>query len=183
MDFSQSPLSIYLTVPRPHLRFPNCWLFPGWGSSAPRPTPNLEDQVSIFISLGDWVAQLYPQALSTHFSRLLWHAWATVGLFFSLVTTRGDLILTAVCIKTSWANLILVCISPSTIPASYIAKIKYYQTSQTWITLQKLVPHIKYRINIKVMQKTHLKNTCTPKWEYIFPLLFKLIIIFCSLIN
>jgi hypothetical protein len=35
------------------------------------------------------VAQLYPQALSTHFSRLLRHAWATVGLFFSPVTTRG----------------------------------------------------------------------------------------------
>jgi hypothetical protein len=33
------------------------------GVAAPRPTPNLEDQVSIFISPGDWVAQLYPQAL------------------------------------------------------------------------------------------------------------------------
>jgi hypothetical protein len=51
--------------------------------------PNPEDQVSIFISPGDWVAQLYPQAPSTHFSRLLRHAWATVGLFFSPVTTRG----------------------------------------------------------------------------------------------
>jgi hypothetical protein len=35
------------------------------------------------------VAQLYHQAPSTHFSRLLRHAWATVGLFFSPVTTRG----------------------------------------------------------------------------------------------
>jgi hypothetical protein len=33
------------------------------------------------------VAQLYPQAPSTHFSRLLRHAWATVELFFSPVTT------------------------------------------------------------------------------------------------
>jgi hypothetical protein len=41
--------------------------------SAPRPIPNLDDQVSIFISPGDWVAQLYPQAPSTHFSRLLRH--------------------------------------------------------------------------------------------------------------
>jgi hypothetical protein len=32
------------------------------------------------------VAQLYPQAPSTHFIRLLRHAWATVGLFFSPVT-------------------------------------------------------------------------------------------------
>jgi len=36
------------------------------------------------------VAQLYSQAPSTHFSRLLRHAWATVGLFFSPVATRGS---------------------------------------------------------------------------------------------
>jgi hypothetical protein len=59
------------------------------GLSAPRPTPNLEDQVSILISPGDWVAQLYSQAPSTHFSRLLQHAWVTVELFFSPVTTLG----------------------------------------------------------------------------------------------
>jgi hypothetical protein len=29
------------------------------------------------------VAQLYPQALDTHFSRLLRHAWVTVGLLFN----------------------------------------------------------------------------------------------------
>jgi hypothetical protein len=29
--------SIDLTVPRSHLKLPNCWLFPGWGRS---PTPN-----------------------------------------------------------------------------------------------------------------------------------------------
>jgi hypothetical protein len=32
---------------------------------------------------GDKVAQLYPQAPGTHFSRLLRHAWVTVGLFFN----------------------------------------------------------------------------------------------------
>jgi hypothetical protein len=30
---------------------------------------------------GDRADQLYPQALGTHFSRLLRHAWVTVGLF------------------------------------------------------------------------------------------------------
>jgi hypothetical protein len=42
------------------------------------------------------VAQLYPQASGTHFSRLLWHAWVTVGLFLFpghhtgiMITTRG----------------------------------------------------------------------------------------------
>jgi hypothetical protein len=48
-----------------------------------RPTPNLEDQVSVFMTPGDRVAQLYPQALGTRFSRLLPHAWVTVGLFFN----------------------------------------------------------------------------------------------------
>jgi len=38
------------------------------------------------------VAQLYPQAPSTHFPPLLRHAWATVGLFFSPVSTRGQLL-------------------------------------------------------------------------------------------
>jgi hypothetical protein len=33
---------------------------------------------------GDRVTQLYPQALGTHFSRVLRHAWVTVGLFFNV---------------------------------------------------------------------------------------------------
>jgi hypothetical protein len=33
-----------------------------------RPTPNLEDQASVFMTPGDRVAQLYPQALGTHFT-------------------------------------------------------------------------------------------------------------------
>jgi hypothetical protein len=41
----------------------------------------MEDQVSVFMTPGDRVAQLYPQALGTHFSRLIRHAWVTVGLF------------------------------------------------------------------------------------------------------
>jgi hypothetical protein len=32
---------------------------------------------------GDRVAQLYPQALGTHFSRILRYAWVTVGLFYN----------------------------------------------------------------------------------------------------
>jgi hypothetical protein len=35
------------------------------------------DQASIFMTFGDRVSQLYPQALGTHFSRLLRHAWVT----------------------------------------------------------------------------------------------------------
>jgi hypothetical protein len=40
---------------------------------------------------GDRVAQLYPQALGTHFSRLLRHAWVTVGLFFNPDHHTGQL--------------------------------------------------------------------------------------------
>jgi hypothetical protein len=54
------------------------------------PTPNLEDKVSVFMTPRDRVAQLYPQALDTHFSRLLRHAWVTVGLFLVPATTLDD---------------------------------------------------------------------------------------------
>jgi hypothetical protein len=49
------------------------------------------------------VAQLYSQAPNTHFSRLLRHAWATVGVFLSPVTTRGN--------RSYRGNLIVVHIS------------------------------------------------------------------------
>jgi hypothetical protein len=39
---------------------------PCWGLLVQRPTPNLEDQVSVFMTPGDRVVQLYPQALGTH---------------------------------------------------------------------------------------------------------------------
>jgi hypothetical protein len=51
-----------------------------------RPTPNLEDQETP----GHRVAQLYPQALGTNFSRRLRHAWVTVGLFFNTVHHTGQ---------------------------------------------------------------------------------------------
>jgi hypothetical protein len=44
--------------------------FYGVGLSIPRPTPNLEDQASVFMTPGDRMTQLYPQALGTHFSRV-----------------------------------------------------------------------------------------------------------------
>jgi hypothetical protein len=53
------------------------------GLSTPRWTPNLEDQASVFMTLRDRVTQLYSQALGTHFSHLLRHAWGTLGLFLS----------------------------------------------------------------------------------------------------
>jgi hypothetical protein len=62
-------------------------LFQGWIVS---PTPNLEDQASVFMTPGDRVAQLYPQGLGTHFSRLLRHAWVTVGLFYNPGHLTGD---------------------------------------------------------------------------------------------
>jgi hypothetical protein len=62
----------------------------GSGLLVQRPTPNLEDQASVFMTPGDRVAQLYPQVLGTHFSRLLRHAWVTVGLFFNLGHHMGN---------------------------------------------------------------------------------------------
>jgi hypothetical protein len=40
-------------------------IFYGVGLLAPRPTPNLEDQVLLFMTPGDRVAQLYPRALGS----------------------------------------------------------------------------------------------------------------------
>jgi hypothetical protein len=54
----------------------------GWIVS---PTPNPEPGgpgLRIY-DPGDRVAQLNPQALGTHFSRLLRHAWVAVGLLFT----------------------------------------------------------------------------------------------------
>jgi hypothetical protein len=51
----------------------------GWIVSS---ASNLENQASVFMTPGDRVAQLYPQVLGIHFSRLLRHAWVTVGLLF-----------------------------------------------------------------------------------------------------
>jgi hypothetical protein len=64
----------------PFLGFRNNNLLWGWIVSA---APNPQDQASVFFTPGDRVAQLYPQALGTHFSRLLRHAWVTVGLSFN----------------------------------------------------------------------------------------------------
>jgi hypothetical protein len=61
-------------------RLLNNFLFYRVGLLAPRPNSTLEDQASVFISPKGRVAQLYPQVPGIHFSRLLRHAWITVGL-------------------------------------------------------------------------------------------------------
>jgi hypothetical protein len=54
----------------------------GWiVSPAPNPQPGVPG-LCVY-DPRDRVSQLYPQALGTHFSRLLRHAWVTVGLFFN----------------------------------------------------------------------------------------------------
>jgi hypothetical protein len=50
-------------------------------SPAPNPQPG-GSGLGIYNPPGDRVSQLYPQALGTHFSRLL-QAWVTMGLFFN----------------------------------------------------------------------------------------------------
>jgi hypothetical protein len=65
------PLSGFLTI-----TFLRDWIV----SPVPNPQPG-GPGLRIY-DPGDRVAQQYPQALCTHFSRLLWHAWVTVGLFY-----------------------------------------------------------------------------------------------------
>jgi hypothetical protein len=66
----------------PILGYLNNKLLQGWiVRSAPNRQPGAPG-LRIY-DPGDRVAQLYPQALGTHFSRLLRHAWLTVGLFLN----------------------------------------------------------------------------------------------------
>jgi hypothetical protein len=67
----------------PFMGFLNSNLYTGLDCYSNAQPPNLEDQASVFMTPGDRVAQLYPQTLGTHFSRLLPHAWVTVGLLFN----------------------------------------------------------------------------------------------------
>jgi hypothetical protein len=77
--------------------------FCGAGLLVQRPTPNLEDQASVFMTPGNRMAQLYPQALGTHFCRLLRNAWVTVRLLFNPGHHMGPL---RVCITTGKIRVI-----------------------------------------------------------------------------
>jgi hypothetical protein len=65
-----------------------CWGFltitflHGWTVS-PAPNPQPGGPGPRIFDPRDRVAQLYPQALCTHFSRLLRHAWVTVGIYLN----------------------------------------------------------------------------------------------------
>jgi hypothetical protein len=73
---------LHQTFLSPHFWFPNRQFFTGWGYQPHAQPPTWKTRFHIY-NPWDRVVQLYPQALGTHFSRLLWHAWATVGLFFN----------------------------------------------------------------------------------------------------
>jgi hypothetical protein len=60
------------------LHTPDRWLAQRW-----RPVTSGNWTPNIYIPSGARVAQLYPQTLGADFSRLLRHAWATLGLFFT----------------------------------------------------------------------------------------------------
>ena len=65
--------------PRSHFWFPNRQFFLRGEMVNPTLNPQHGEPGPIFITHGTG----WPQALCTYFSRLLRHAWATVGLFFN----------------------------------------------------------------------------------------------------
>jgi hypothetical protein len=78
--------------------------FYGVGLLAPRPTPIPEDEACVSISPRGRVA--------THFSRLLRHAWVTVGLFLF----PGQVIFKIVCVLNSCAiSVAKLGVSPTVI--------------------------------------------------------------------
>jgi hypothetical protein len=77
------------------------------------------------------VAQLYPQAPGTHFSRLLRHARATAGLFFLPVTTRGTPIdiRVDICVRDIDTNIDMSvqCINFVNISVQYVGILYVYE--------------------------------------------------------
>jgi hypothetical protein len=68
--------------PKPSLEFLTIGFLQGGDvNRMPNPQPGGPDLC--ICDPEDRVTQLYPQALGTHFSRLLRHAWATLGPFLS----------------------------------------------------------------------------------------------------
>jgi hypothetical protein len=68
---------------------------------ASRPTPIPEDQASVFISPRDRVV--------THFSRLLWHSWVTVG-YSAQISQKPAIVIGFLCIyflSPSWLILVV----------------------------------------------------------------------------
>jgi hypothetical protein len=81
-DISSSSYSSIRALASPKSGFVTISFLQGWiVSTAPNPQPG-GPGLRIY-DPGDRVAQLYPQALGTHFSRILRHAWVTVRLFFN----------------------------------------------------------------------------------------------------
>jgi hypothetical protein len=60
------------------MTFPQGWIV----SPAPNPQPG-GPGLRIYDPRRQGGPAIYPQTLGTHFSRLLRHAWVTVGLFFN----------------------------------------------------------------------------------------------------
>jgi hypothetical protein len=56
--------------------FPDIRIFTGWGFQP-------HDQPPTSRTMPQFLTELYPQALGNHFSRLLRHAFATLGLFLT----------------------------------------------------------------------------------------------------
>ena len=71
-------------LPWPHFWFPDRQFFTGWGCQPHAQPPAWRTRSHIY-NPWDWMAQLYPQALGTHFSRLL---RASLGYSLIPVTTR-----------------------------------------------------------------------------------------------
>jgi hypothetical protein len=91
LHWHYSPLRAFVSItellqtkgPRSHFWFPNReFSFTGWGYQPHTQPPTWRTRSHNYNSW-DSVALLYPQALGTHFSRLLRHAWATEGLCFN----------------------------------------------------------------------------------------------------
>jgi hypothetical protein len=83
------------------------------------------------------VAQLYPQAPATHFSRLLRHAWVTVGLFLFLGHHTGSLKTYLSIIYRKVLSSVAYFVTDSVFTVSSVNFINFMQTNEETYTILK----------------------------------------------
>jgi hypothetical protein len=120
----------------PFLVFLNNNLFAGL-LLVQRPTPNLQDQASVFMTPGDRVVQLYPQALGNHFSRLLRHAWVTVRLFFNPGHHTGTFTYPAhLFMETEFVSIVFINLSLLVLSSWFLTYFSSLASSVTFVAVQ-----------------------------------------------
>ena len=137
--------------------------FTGWGSQ-PHTYPRLVGQVSIFISPGDRMVQLYPWTLGIHFSCLLWHTCTTRGYSCSQ-PPHGKCCLYSTELLFWWTSSLYMCVCVCFDIHTYVHK--YIHTYVLTYVHTYIHTHVGESIeNLKYFLSCNLLNTKGTQWLY-----------------